>query len=353
MISVRATPLLVSALAMVSACSDEDDGTSPPTPGSLEVTASTTGSTLDPDGYTVTVDGGAGQSLAINGSATFTGVTAGDREVELTGVASNCTVAGANPRSVTVAGGATVSTSFDVACALVSPVDFTTFTVESFPPADGFPAPTWTVASATATTNGDGDASVLFSPGSALDKRFMGSVTPGSDNDVVGFVLGFNPGDAQIASSADYLLIDWKGGTQTFDFADANPVDPFHDLTTGGEMPVGLALSRVTGSPTADELWQHTDDLDNPDGGVTELARGTSLGSTPYDRSGGSHTFDITYTSSRVTLIVDGVTQLDVTGSFPDGRFGLYAAWQGPSPTFADFEVFDAGAAGVVVSVDR
>ena len=311
------------------------------TTGAIHVTSSTTGSTLDPDDYTVSVDGGAGQSIAINGSATFTGVPAGDREVELTDVAANCTVAGANPRTVAVAAGGTASTSFDVACALIAPVDFTTFAVESYPPAASFPAPTWTLTAATATPNGNGDASVLYSPSSALNMRFMGSFTPGSDDDVVGFVLGFSPGDAQIASSADYLLIDWKGETQTFDFADGDPGNLFHDLTTEGEMSVGLALSRVTGSPTADELWQHIDDSNNPDGGVTQLARGTTLGATPYDRAGGSHTFDITYTSSRVTVIVDGVTQLDVSGSFTDGRFGLYSAWQGPSPAFADFEVFE------------
>src|SRR5213078_4368995 len=60
--------------------------------GSLTVTTSTTGSDLDPDGYTVTLDGGAtSQPIATNGSVSFTG-PAGDHTVALSGMAGNCTV---------------------------------------------------------------------------------------------------------------------------------------------------------------------------------------------------------------------------------------------------------------------
>jgi hypothetical protein len=85
--------------------------------GDLEVNTSTTGQDLDPDGYTVTVDGGASQAIGINGSVTFTGLTEGDHSVELTGVAGNCTVGGANPRTVSVPYAGTASTSFAVTCA--------------------------------------------------------------------------------------------------------------------------------------------------------------------------------------------------------------------------------------------
>src|SRR5947207_13493961 len=44
-------------------------------PGNLTVSASTSGSSLDPDGYTVTVDGGSPQALAINGSVSYTRLT--------------------------------------------------------------------------------------------------------------------------------------------------------------------------------------------------------------------------------------------------------------------------------------
>lgn len=89
--------------------------------GSLTVTTSTTGSNLDPDGYTVVVDGGAAsQPIATNGSVTSTG-PAGDHQIALTGVAGNCTVGEANPRTVNVPAGATATTTFAVSCAAAAP----------------------------------------------------------------------------------------------------------------------------------------------------------------------------------------------------------------------------------------
>src|SRR6266516_1915231 len=87
--------------------------------GSLTVTTATSGASgdLDPDGYTVSVDGGAAsQPIPDNGSVTFTG-PAGDHTVALSGVAANCSVGGANPRTVTVPSGGTTTTTFSVSCA--------------------------------------------------------------------------------------------------------------------------------------------------------------------------------------------------------------------------------------------
>ncbi|HYT73034.1 MAG TPA: hypothetical protein VEK78_16735 [Gemmatimonadales bacterium] len=88
----------------------------PPTTGNLTVTAATSGQNQDPDGYTVTVDGGQSKSIANDGSVTYDGLTAGDHTVELSGVASNCTVNGANPRTVSVPAGSTAQTEFAVSC---------------------------------------------------------------------------------------------------------------------------------------------------------------------------------------------------------------------------------------------
>jgi len=89
----------------------------PPQTGNLTVSASTTGSNLDPDGYTATVDGGASQAVGTNGSVTFTGLSAGSHSVALSGVAANCSVSGANPQTVTVPSGGTATASFTVSCA--------------------------------------------------------------------------------------------------------------------------------------------------------------------------------------------------------------------------------------------
>src|SRR5207248_3256849 len=79
----------------------------PPQTGNLTVSTSTSGSNLDADGYTVTVDGGASQAIGTNGSVTFMGFAAGSHSVALSGVAANCSVSGANPQTVTVPSGGT------------------------------------------------------------------------------------------------------------------------------------------------------------------------------------------------------------------------------------------------------
>jgi hypothetical protein len=82
----------------------------------IDVSTSTSGSDLDPDGYTVTVDGETSQSIATNGSVMFTDRDEGDHTVELSDVASNCTVEGDNPRTVTIPPEGRVSTTFFVSC---------------------------------------------------------------------------------------------------------------------------------------------------------------------------------------------------------------------------------------------
>jgi hypothetical protein len=90
--------------------------------GSLTVVTSTTGFNLDPDTFTVTIDGTVSKAIAINGSTTFS-VPAGANPVALSGVASNCIVSGANPRTVTVAAGGASTTTFAVTCGAQPPAE--------------------------------------------------------------------------------------------------------------------------------------------------------------------------------------------------------------------------------------
>ena len=92
----------------------------PPTTGSITVTTSTSGSDLDPDGYTVTVDGGASQSIVTNSGSsgvTFTNLPATNHSVALSGVAANCTVNGGDTHTVAVSAGNNATTAFIVTCA--------------------------------------------------------------------------------------------------------------------------------------------------------------------------------------------------------------------------------------------
>jgi hypothetical protein len=94
-------------------CSDNGTGVEVP---ALQVTASTTGSDLDPDGYIITVDGGRDRPIAANGPLTVASLSPGDHQVQLSGVAANCQVQGDNPRTVTVSAGATATADFVITC---------------------------------------------------------------------------------------------------------------------------------------------------------------------------------------------------------------------------------------------
>ena len=105
--------VLGCTLLLHAACTD---GAAPRDSGAVRIMVGTTGADLDPDGYSVVVDGGTGQAIGVNGTMTFTGLSAGSHSVALAGIAANCAATGANPRSVDVVGRDTVQTAFNVSC---------------------------------------------------------------------------------------------------------------------------------------------------------------------------------------------------------------------------------------------
>src|SRR5207302_1142405 len=135
----------------------------PPTTGDLTVTTGTSGSNIDADGYTVTVDGNASKSIGTNGSVTFTGLSATGQTAGRSGVASNCAVSGGPSRTVSVPADGTASTSFSVSCAAPPPqsghLTVTTSTTGSNLDPDGYTATVDGGASQAIGTNG----SVTFS----------------------------------------------------------------------------------------------------------------------------------------------------------------------------------------------
>jgi Tol biopolymer transport system component len=89
----------------------------PPTTGTLTITTITTGSSLDPDGYTASVDGGSEQFIGANATLTISDLAAGSHTVALTGLANNCAVVGTNSRDLTLAAGGNITIAFLVDCA--------------------------------------------------------------------------------------------------------------------------------------------------------------------------------------------------------------------------------------------
>jgi len=160
----------------------------------------------------------------------------------------------------------------------------------------------------------NGDPTVFFEAGSdAQGTALSGTieVKTTSDDDYIGFVLGYQDGEFN-SDDADFWLIDWKQLDQSYGGQFANE---------------GLALSHVTGNlatgPNAnDSFWGHTDT-------VNEVARGTNLSSTGWNDNQ-TYTFKLTFTESLIEVFVDDVLEISHIGTFTDGAFGFYNYSQDP-----------------------
>lgn len=126
----------------------------------------------------------------------------------------------------------------------------------------------------------------------------------GGDDDFFGFVLGYDDGDLFGDNpSTDYILVDWKAGTQ-------------------GGWDAGMAISRVTGSidtggtNTAADAWDHV-------GNVEFLERAATLGNTGWETNT-EYLFDISFQPDNIQVSVDGAQQFDINGTFENGSFGFY-----------------------------
>ncbi|WP_211356296.1 hypothetical protein [Oceanicella actignis] len=169
-------------------------------------------------------------------------------------------------------------------------------------------AGSWTISADgnSVVQSANGDPTVFHNNANSRGAALSGTITveTASDDDFIGFVLGYEAGDLT-NPSAHYLLIDWKQAAQTY--------APY-----GGEAKAGLAISRVRGALSNKGAWLH-----DPAEGVVELQRGATLGSTGWvDNT--TYTFDLIFTSTVVQVFVNGVKELDIAGAFPYGGFGFY-----------------------------
>jgi hypothetical protein len=88
------------------------------TTGAIRVTAFTSGTFQDTNGYTVDVDGKLTETVPPNGSVTFDPVAAGTHGVTLGDIRSTCQVDGDNPVAIEVTTGETADVEFRVRCRL-------------------------------------------------------------------------------------------------------------------------------------------------------------------------------------------------------------------------------------------
>lgn len=119
-VGMRTAPLFICVVVFWLIGCGDNNGPTGATTGSIRVTVTTTGTPADPNGYTVSVDGGTGQAIEASGSTvTIPDVSAGQHTVALGDLADNCSTAAGttNPQTATVAAGQTAQITFAVNCA--------------------------------------------------------------------------------------------------------------------------------------------------------------------------------------------------------------------------------------------
>ena len=180
-----------------------------------------------------------------------------------------------------------------------APVDLSTWQVAG--------TGTWNLAadnnSVKQTVNGN--PTIFFNGNNSQGLALSGQITveTGSDDDFIGFVLGYNSGDLN-NPNADYILIDWKQGNQTF---------------FGCQGKRGLSVSHVSGQlANNDGAWCH-----NPGNNVTELQRAANLGDTGW-ADNTTYDFQLTFTETVIQVFVNGVLEINIAGNFANGSFGFY-----------------------------
>jgi hypothetical protein len=96
-----------------------------PTNGTIQVITRTTGSGIDPDGFSLLLDGTNRGPIGVSETSSLAGVSAGSHTIGLTGLAANCQVTGETSVETTVPGGGTAQVTFDVTCTAPGPTNGT------------------------------------------------------------------------------------------------------------------------------------------------------------------------------------------------------------------------------------
>jgi probable HAF family extracellular repeat protein len=249
------------------------------TSGSLEVSTTTTGAVPDPDGYTISVDGGGPQPIAINGTLTIPRLAPGPHRVALGGLAANCAVDGENPRSVTIVLGQTASIRFSVSCPVAASVYRAIDLLEAPSLATGINSAGQIVGSFE-TSNGCNHA-FLWENGVVTDLGSLGGCeTSAAAINSAGQVVGQSQ-----TSDGHQHAFRWENGVMTDLGTLGGEWSWAADINSAGQV-VGTSVTSDNG-PAHGFLWQDgvITDLGNLGGFPTEAHAindaGQVVGSTP------------------------------------------------------------------------
>jgi cysteine-rich repeat protein len=166
-------------------------------------------------------------------------------------------------------------------------------------------SPSWSLSPDGLTVNQSENAdpaiygSTLPAPGVTMG--FTLAVNTIGDDDFIGWSIGYEQGE-NFQSSGDWLLFDWKQGTQ-----DVN----------GNQANAGLRVWRVTGPVSGDwAFWAHSENM-------TLVAEANTLGQTGW-ADNTTYDIEVSYATNGFRVWVDGNLEFDESGVFPTGNFGFY-----------------------------
>src|SRR6266705_2591669 len=224
----RRWPSCAALLLMALSCKGSETA-APPTTGSIQVTAATTGTDLDPDGYTVALDTSSGtpsKPIAVNGTVTFSQLKPGTYSLALSGAVANCPVGGQNPRTVSVTAGGTTLTTFQVTC--VQRVDMSG--VWNYTEVIGNPLACNDTGTYVFTKSGDGFAGTNYQLGTC--DRQDGSIDNSNSSSVNGGGL--------VYSASGAVSVNFSAGACYY-AADVAGTPPDHLINGSGSCPSGDA----------------------------------------------------------------------------------------------------------------
>ncbi len=288
--AVRLVAFVGLAATAAVACTDESPGLATAlTTGAINVTVSSIGAELDPDGYRLMLDSAGNRVLAANDSAMIANLPARIYTVSLEGLASNCQIAESNPRRVSVSGGRIANVRFTITCVqYTGTIRVTTATTGTAVDPNGYIA-TVTDHSLAQTIGVNGSVTFAQVPGGQYTVALEGvasnctvddpqlrsvTVTPGVMTAVAFAIHCTAPGSVRVIATTSGVDFDPTGysvriAAQRLDTAAALATNS--DTTIGG-IPAGNAEVTLGGvSPNCDVAGTNRRAVAVASGGTVEL----------------------------------------------------------------------------------
>jgi YVTN family beta-propeller protein len=287
--------------AATIACGGNTEPDEAPGSAALRLTTFTIGADADPDGYSFSLDGNPSSSIGVSESLTLTGLAQGEHSLHLSGLAQNCSLTGANPRTITLAVNQTIEVILTVSCAVL-PVAHPAGVVARTVPLSGGPYGVAVASSGVAYTALIGSSSLIR--GDVATMTFDSPVEVGLTPPHV----AFNP-----AGTVVFATLQTGRGLAVVD-ATTNSLVTAVPLTSDGfnllVAPDGQRVYVTTADGTLYVVDAATYEL------VTTLAVGAAANGLAFSPDGG-----VLYVSSRdagTVVAIDPVTNT-ITRTYPLG----------------------------------